>query len=279
MRAEEKLARISSALADAGLESLVMGGHAARYYGVERNTNDFDLYVSAPSVEELKARLAGANIPAEFPPQEGPSWRPDDFARFAIGTLPDGREEWLEFWLHNHLLPSFAELQERQERGTYGGHELRFLALKDLIRSKETERESDWSDVAILEEILDGRHLAHAESAEGQLCFLSNLRSRRGFEDGLRRGLFGTEEVLRRAIAECRHPVSFAFLMPFVRDAALPDGLIVKVDEAYLSPLRKAEPGGTKHVALVEVVRRAYKRWAMDADRRDKENSGEHKGP
>lgn len=74
MRAEEKLARISSALADAGLESLVMGGHAARYYGVERNTNDFDLYVSAPSVEELKARLADANIPAEFPPQEGPSW-------------------------------------------------------------------------------------------------------------------------------------------------------------------------------------------------------------
>jgi hypothetical protein len=176
------------------------------------------------------------------------------------------------------LLPSFAESQERQERGTYGGHELRFLSLKDLIRSKETERESDWSDVAILEEVLDGRHLAHAESAEGQVRFLSNLRSRRGFEDGLRRGSFGAEEVVRQAIAECRHPVSFAFLMPFVGDAAQPEDLLVKVDEAYLSPLRKAEPGGAKHVALVEVVRRAYKRWATDADRRDKERSNDHKG-
>jgi hypothetical protein len=144
--------------------------------------------------------------------------------------------------------------------------------LEDLIRSKETERESDWSDVALLEEIFDGRHLTHAESAEGQIRFLSNLRSRRGFEDGLRRGLFGSEEVLRQAISECRHPVSFAFLMPFVGDPPQPDDLIVKVDEAYLSPLRKAEPQGAKHIALVEVVRRAYKRWAMDADRRDKES-------
>ncbi len=60
--------------------------------------------------------------------------------------------------------------------------------------------------------------------------------------------------------------------MPFVGDAAQPEDLFVKVDEAYLSPLRKAEPGGAKHVALVEVVRRAYKRWAMDADRRDKDS-------
>jgi len=49
-------------------------------------------------------------------------------------------------------------------------------------------------------------------------------------------------------------------------------GVRVKIDEAYLGPLRKVEPGSLKHVALVEVVRRAYKRWAMEADRLDKES-------
>lgn len=32
-----------------------------------------------------------------------------------------------------------------------------FLGIDDLIRSKETEREDDWRDVALLEEIADER--------------------------------------------------------------------------------------------------------------------------
>ena len=36
-------------------------------------------------------------------------------------------------------------------------------------------------------------------------------------------------------------------------------------------------PGGPKHAALAEVVRRAYKRWAMEVDRRDKQ-SRSHRG-
>ena len=90
------------------------------------------------------------------------TWRPEDFARFEIGRLPDGREEWLEFWLHNHLLPRFAELWLRHERGIYGDREIAFLSLSDLIRSKETEREGDWTDVSLLEEIQDARKLAQA---------------------------------------------------------------------------------------------------------------------
>ena len=46
---------------------------------------------------------------------------PDDFARFEIGRLPDGREEWLEFWRHNHLLAEFSETWSRQEQGHVRG--------------------------------------------------------------------------------------------------------------------------------------------------------------
>ena len=71
---------------------------------------------------------------------EGPSWRPNSFRRFLIGRLSDGREEWPEFWCENHLLPSFSEAHARREQGLYGGRLLSFLALPDLIKSKETER-------------------------------------------------------------------------------------------------------------------------------------------
>jgi hypothetical protein len=56
---------------------------------------------------------------------------------------PDGREEWLEFWSHHHLLPPFAELHAGREECEDGGRVLAFLSLPDLIRSKEIERERD----------------------------------------------------------------------------------------------------------------------------------------
>ena len=113
--------------------------------------------------------------------------------------------------------------------------------------------------------------LANARATSDARHVLSALRSRKGFQIARLSGLLDDESVVSHAIADCQHPVSFAFLVPFVKGAAPPPGLRVGIDEAYLAPLRCVEPGSVKHVALVEVVRRAYKRWAMDADRFDKE--------
>ena len=57
MMPDEKLAFITRSLHDAGIETLVMGGHAARYYGVDRNTADFDLVTSVATPDELRSRL------------------------------------------------------------------------------------------------------------------------------------------------------------------------------------------------------------------------------
>src|SRR5947209_8438653 len=95
-----------------------------------------------------------------------------------IGTLPSGREEWLEFWRENHLLAPFGELFSRREQGVYGGRSLAFLSLPDLIRSKETERETDWQDIAFLEEFLDARLLAQASADQAALVrALAQVRS------------------------------------------------------------------------------------------------------
>ena len=190
MTSDERMAEIYAAISRAGIPALVLGGHAVRFYGVERNTIDFDLHLHMQ--EDAWTRLAetlGEVFRGRGGILEGPSWRPRQFRRFIIGRLPDGREERLECWRWNHLLAPFPELQARRTDGIYGGKTLAFLGLEDLIRSKETEREDDWRDIEFLEEILDERNRARAADAGGWVACLGNVRSRRGFETLLRSGV------------------------------------------------------------------------------------------
>jgi hypothetical protein len=265
MSPEERLAQIYRALADVGLNSLVMGGHAVRYYGVDRNTVDYDFFTGAHSTTDVREGLARSELLKGA--VDGPSWRPEEFARFEIGRLADGREEWLEFWLRNHLLPSFAELASRPERGTYGGQEVAFISLPDLLRSKETEREGDWQDISLLEEIQDARNLSKGDVGG----FLRSLRSRRGFDRARANGVFDDRAAVAAAAGESTHPVTFVFLAPAVPDIAQPATLRMAIEPAYTIPLKTVEFGAAKHLALVEIVRRAYKRRAMETDRADKQ--------
>lgn len=274
MSADQRLAEIARALNEAGLPSLVMGGHAVRYYGVDRNTVDFDFYASAGSITEVRERLSRSGLLQNF--HEGPSWRPADFARFQLGRLPDGREEWLEFWLHNHLLPDFGQLQSRRERGMYGGEEVSFLSLPDLLRSKETERESDWQDIALLEEVQDARNFAAAVTEGGIADLLLALRSVRGFKRAAAAGLLQDTVRVQQVAANSQHPVTFAFLAPLIGNQSAPRSLRWPIDPAYLPALTASEFGGSRHLALVEVVRRAYKRHAMELDRQDKQSRLRH---
>lgn len=269
MNPEQKLAEIVISLRGAGIDSLVMGGHAARYYGIDRNTIDYDLVTSLTSPEDLRQRLPAIDNFREARP--APAWRHRDFARFEIGRLPDGREEYLEFWLRNHLLGDFVQLKQRSEIGVYGGHSIPFLSIADLIRSKETERESDWQDIALLEEIFDARKFAAFRDGRCDLPdLLANIRSRVGMERAIDQGLLADPNLVASAIADSQHPATIAFLWPSARQ------IDARTEAAYLDPslsatLRAVEAGSSKHFAIVEIARRGYKRHAMDIDRADKQ--------
>jgi hypothetical protein len=265
---DERLAQVAGALEAAGVEALVLGGHAVRYYGVDRNTVDFDFCTSS-SANDLRARLAATQVFDTF--RDGPSWRPDDFARFEIGRLSDGREEWLEFWMHNHLLPEFSELQARREQGQYGGQVIGFISLADLLRRKETERESDWQDIALLEEVHDSRLLSQIATPVAIRNCLSGLRSRRGFERARDQRLFDDDVAATEAAGHCRHPVSFSFLCPLLSDAQPPPTLLAQIEPSLLLSLQQVAFGSRRHIGLSEIVRRAYKRLAIDRDRQDKQ--------
>lgn len=260
MTAEARLVEVVGKLEAAGVQTLVLGGHAVRHYGIDRNTIDFDLVVGlgadawASLSETITAILPGST--------EGSSWRPDDFRRFIIGTLPDGRDERLEFWLHNHLLAPFAELRTRAEEGTYGGATLRFVGLDDLIRSKETEREDDWRDVALLEEIADDRRRGD------HVAMLRHLRSRRGFEQ-IRPHIDAA--LIARATTEPLHPLAAAFVAPAAASVPRVSPTLEGLDTLLGGPLGSVTLGSARHLALVEAVRRMYRARAMKADRDDKE--------
>lgn len=270
MNADARLAQLAAALDELGLRYLIMGGHAVRFYGVGRNTLDFDLHLAFGDFSTLREALGRARLFAGPPLEEGPSWRPRDFRRFIIGRLPDGREERLEFWRRNHLLAPFDELFARRAEGDYGGRVLPFLSLPDLLRSKETERESDWQDIALLEEIQDERNLADAKDAAGQRRALAALRSRVGFDQATAAGHFQEPARLREAFGLAASPITQALLFPYLDEPRPTSGLVGMCAEIFAGPLRQTAPGSARHLALVEVVRRLGKQAAMDADRRDK---------
>jgi hypothetical protein len=268
--ASQRLLDITDALGECGIKYLIMGGHAVRHYGVDRNTLDFDFQIAGDHYSDLERRLSQAALFRGTDLKPGVSWRPKNFCRFQIGALPNGREEWLEFWLSNHLLGPFPDVFPRREEVTEGGRTLFYLSLPDLIRSKETERDDDWSDVRLLEEILDSRHLEKASSRAERVLALAQLRSRRGFEAAEAAGLFGDPALLRDAVNDVNHPVTAAYLLPFLPNAQLPLSL-PSFDPAVTAALRQIEPGSTRHLALAEAVRLAYQRGAKAADRADKE--------
>jgi hypothetical protein len=71
---ESRLAEVVTALEQVNIDSLVMGGHAVRFYGLNRNTNDFNLHIAPDSChsEELRCQnipfrsLGGAGCESAF---------------------------------------------------------------------------------------------------------------------------------------------------------------------------------------------------------------------
>lgn len=273
MSAEQRLAEVMTALEAAGVGCLVMGGHAVRYYGLDRLTDDFDLQLAPDCFKDLTDRLSRSEWLRARKLVEVPSWRADNFRRFQIGVLPSGREEWLEFWKENHLLPCFADAYARRETGEYGGRSCDFLSLADLIRAKETEREKDWVDIQYLEEVQDSR-LAVAVR-DGRLPLpsaLASLRSRRGLESHLQVGNLADGKSVAEAITRAKNPVTLALLLPSVPEMPVP---AAGIEPAIENRLRNLPSGSPLHLTLVEAVRRRYKQDAIAADKADKQAARE----
>jgi hypothetical protein len=275
MNRDARLASLFSELSRLEIPCLVMGGHAVRFYGIDRSTLDYDFHLALDQNdwENLPTILSKSSLFSAG--LEGPSWRPGSFRRFVVGTLSDGREERAEFWRENHLLAPFPVLLARAERGPYGGAEVQFLGLEDLIRSKETEREDDWRDIRLLEEISDERRLAGATSKEKTVEALAHLRSQRGLDLAAAKGHL---TVAADAWRLAKHPLSMALLAPYARASRKDQPLADSIGSIVDGPLKSVDPASARHRALVEAVRRLYMKLRMAEDRADKERTASNSG-
>lgn len=271
MNVVENLVKIVSALAELGIPHLVMGGHAVRYYGFSRETTDHDLCIPPAVGQNLIELLSHTSLFVSAPPAEAPTWRGDDFRRFVLGRLPDGKEELLEFWLRNHLLDDFESLYQRRELGNYGGVKVPFLSLPDLIRSKETERENDWQDISFLEEVLDQRNLAAAKAGASAVAALSSLRSNRGLELAMSAGLLTDRAKAESALRAAHTPITQAFLIPFAPEVETELPANELLPTPFRQHLRLVDALSARHLALVEAVRLRYKRAKQEIDRKEKD--------
>jgi hypothetical protein len=265
----ERLLDIADALDEAGILFLVMGGHAVRYYGLDRLTVDFDFHLSLSAAAALSEKLRQTRLFRSALLREEVTWRGEDFRRFQIGALSSGKEEWLEFWFRNHLLAPFDELYARREEGRILRRNIPFLSLPDLIRSKETERDDDWQDVAYLEEFLDERHLRAAAAGSGRVPALSQLRSRRGFETALLNRLFVDTACVDAALRETGNPITVAWLLPYASPLAR-SRVATSLEPTIVAALERVAPASARHLALVEATRLAYQRAMKAKDRQDK---------
>ncbi len=126
---------------------------------------------------------------------------------------------------------------------TPGDRSLAFLSLPDLIRSKETERETDWQDIAGLEEIHDGR-LLHRMTA-GTIAVdqaLARLRSRRGLERFLQGGYLKDPAVVRQALLQTRLSITQATLLPCAQADTAPPMATVPMEPVVVNRLRTSLP-------------------------------------
>jgi hypothetical protein len=148
---------------------------------------------------------------------------------------------------------------------------LSFLGLADLIRSKETERASDWADVQLLEEFLDARHLAGVNAGTLPVSdALARLRSRVGLEGFLRANCLTDPSVVAQALAAAKHVVAQALLLPFAPAAPI-CATTPCIEPVVEARLRATPPASRLHLTLLEAVRRQYRAFHQDADRRDKD--------
>lgn len=131
-------------LNEAGVEYLVVGGHAVAYYGYVRPTRDLGVWVAVSPknagrlVEAVKSFFAGAELPGL-----SPEWFLDLENVTRFGTMPNLIE----------ILPKvsggeFAGAFARRVTAEVDGQKVNLVCLEDLIANKKASgRLKDLADV------------------------------------------------------------------------------------------------------------------------------------
>ena len=201
---------------------------------------------------------------------DGPTWRPLAFRRFRLGQLDDRRDEWLEFWRHNHLLAPFAERSQRRELGDYGGEFSRFWRSRTSYAAKKPNatRIGRMSPCWMRSSMLACSAQARTGTLDRPLV-LARVRSRIGFENDLQEGYLGDPAVVHQAILQSTLSIAHAYLLPAIPEVSGLPATSVPMEPVIEKRLRTVSPGSSLHLTLEEAVRRQCMIAMQATDRAD----------
>jgi hypothetical protein len=148
----EEHTRLLKSLLKYHVKFILVGGYAAIYYGVNRNTGDLDILIE-PTAENGKLLIAALKDDG----LEVPEILPEEFERemvLSFGLEPEG-VDILNF------TPGieFRSAYENSIEETFSGLKIRIIHIRDLIRNKEQlQRKGEKSfldkyDVEVLKKI------------------------------------------------------------------------------------------------------------------------------
>ena len=144
----EDLKLLLRALADNGVEYLLIGGYALYALGYQRGTVDIDI-VLQPTVEQgVRVRHALLMLPQGVAKDIDPAWFPEgETIRVADAFVVD--------LMFNACGETYQSLLPYALTIDFEGVPVRTLNLEGLLKTKQTSRDKDRLDRLILERALD----------------------------------------------------------------------------------------------------------------------------
>jgi predicted nucleotidyltransferase len=143
------LSELFRALAEHGVDYLVIGGVAAQVHGHRRTTKDLDV-TPAPDPENLK-RLAGALVALDARPVELPAPTAEQLNLASIVSPLATRHGELHILNEVPGATAYAGMRARALTVDLDGIAVHIVSVDDLVRMKQTEgRQGDIEDIEAL---------------------------------------------------------------------------------------------------------------------------------
>lgn len=144
----EDLKTLIRALNEQGAEYLLIGGYALFAHGYHRATTDIDVLVPANAVAGLKVRAALMVLPDQVARELDPAW-------FEEGENIRVADAFVVDIMLAACGETYETLSRYAETVDLDGIPVRTLNLEGLLRTKQTMRDKDVADRAILERALE----------------------------------------------------------------------------------------------------------------------------
>ena len=153
------LKQLLQALHEYGADYLLIGGYALAAHGYQRATTDIELLVPARAAAGVNLREALLTLPDRAAAGMEPAWLEEgDNIRVADAFVVDV--------MVNANGHSYESLLTHEQRLDLDGVPVRTLDLAGLLLTKQTQRDKDVGDRAVLERAID--ELSRADKEHGR---------------------------------------------------------------------------------------------------------------